>query len=90
VAWLDPTSFEQYVWACFVGAVAATARCLPYRRCRPGWRDSRPADAGRGRARRKNQGIDTASARGASGPRPRGAPGRGVAALAHRRRRHVL
>jgi len=43
VAWLDLTSFEQYVWFSFVGAVAATVRCLPDPRCRPGWRDARPA-----------------------------------------------
>jgi iron complex transport system permease protein len=36
VAWLDLTSFEQYVWFSFVGAVAATVRCLPDRRCRRG------------------------------------------------------
>jgi hypothetical protein len=29
VAWLDLTSFEQYAWFSFVGAVAATVRCLP-------------------------------------------------------------
>jgi hypothetical protein len=29
VAWLDLTSFEEYVWFSFVGAVAATVRCLP-------------------------------------------------------------
>jgi hypothetical protein len=29
VAWLDLTSFEQYAWLSFVGAVAATVRCLP-------------------------------------------------------------
>jgi hypothetical protein len=28
VAWLDLTSFEQYVWFSFVGAVAATVRCF--------------------------------------------------------------
>jgi hypothetical protein len=54
VAWLDLTSFEQYVWFSFIGAVAATVNCLPDRRCRPGWRDAHAADAGRGRARRKN------------------------------------
>jgi iron complex transport system permease protein len=36
VAWLDLTSFEQYVWFSFGGAVAATVHCLPDRRCRPG------------------------------------------------------
>jgi hypothetical protein len=36
VAWLDLTSCEQYVRFTFVGAVAATARCLLDRRCRPG------------------------------------------------------
>jgi hypothetical protein len=29
------TSFKQYVWFSFVGAVAATVHCLPDRRCRP-------------------------------------------------------
>jgi hypothetical protein len=29
VPWLDLTTFEQYVWFTFVGAVAATVRCLP-------------------------------------------------------------
>jgi hypothetical protein len=29
VAWLDLTSFEQYVWFSFVGAVAAMVRCPP-------------------------------------------------------------
>ena len=37
MARLGPTSFQQYVWVSFVGAVAAPIRCLPYRRCRPGW-----------------------------------------------------
>src|SRR5918994_4826746 len=41
VAWLDLTSFEQYVWFSLVGAVAATVRCLPRRRCRPGGGASR-------------------------------------------------
>jgi hypothetical protein len=29
VARLDQTSFEQYVWSSFVGAIAATVRRLP-------------------------------------------------------------
>src|ERR1035437_7352895 len=36
VAWLDLTSFEQYVWFSFLGAVGATGWFLPDRRCRPG------------------------------------------------------
>src|ERR1035437_8067952 len=83
-AWIDLTSFEQYVWFYFLGAVAATVCCLPDRRCRPGWRDARPADAGRGRARRQDQGIHAASARGASGPATRRAR-RGVRPTSGRR-----
>jgi hypothetical protein len=39
---------DEYVWFSFVGAVAATVRCLPGRRCRPGWRKAgqiEPGDA---------------------------------------------
>src|ERR1039457_6030137 len=45
LAWLDLTSFEQYVWFSFVGAVAATVRC---RDRRPGRRPGRHAGGSSG------------------------------------------
>src|SRR3954447_24172655 len=42
------TSFEQYLWFFFAGAVAAPVHCLPDRRCRPGSRGGPPGGPRRG------------------------------------------